>query len=120
MRQTGRPPRELVWVGSSRDDISQLPEAVKASFGYRLRQLQMYQTPADMKALRQFGAGVFELREAFERNAFRLISVVKLRKAIYVLHVFMKKSKSGIGIPREDADLIRVRLKRAQEFDAES
>ncbi len=65
----------------------------------------------------QFGPGVFELRERFERNAFRLMYVVNLRHAIYVLHVMMKKSKSGIGLPKPDEHLLRARLKRARELD---
>ena len=32
----------------------------------------------------------------------------------------MKKSKSGIGLPKRDADLIAIRLRRAQELDAET
>jgi phage-related protein len=45
--------------------------------------------------------------------------VVKLRKAVYVLYAFMKKSKSGIGLPQSDVRLIRSRLQRAQAVDAE-
>ncbi len=45
--------------------------------------------------------------------------VVNLKKAIYVLHAFMKKSKSGIGLPKPDADLIRARLQRARALDTE-
>ena len=111
--------KDLIWIGSSKDDISALPAPVKASFGYRLRQVQRGETPLDMKALSQFGAGVFELREAFERNAFRVVYIVKLERAIYVLHAFMKKSKSGIGLPKPDVELIEARLRRAQEMDAE-
>jgi phage-related protein len=47
------------------------------------------------------------------------VYVVNLEKAIYVLHVFMKKSKSGIGLPKQDAELIETRLKRALTLDAE-
>ena len=71
-----------------------------------------------MKALQQFGTGVYELRESFDRNAYRLMYVVNLKKALYVLHAFMKKSKSGIGMPKPDADLIEMRLRRARELDA--
>jgi phage-related protein len=112
-------PRPVLWLGSSKDDISALPPAVKASFGYRLRQVQEGKTPLDMKPLPQFGSGVFELREHFDKNAYRLMYVVKLKKAIYVLHVFMKKSRSGIGIPKSDVELIEARLKRAETLDAE-
>jgi phage-related protein len=76
-------------------------------------------TPLDMKPLPQFGAGVYELRERFERNACRVMYVANLNKALYVLHAFMKKSKSGIGLPRPDAELIAARLRRAREQDTE-
>ena len=75
--------------------------------------------PHDTKPLAQFGSGAFELRESYDRNAYRLMYVVRLRKAVYVLHVFMKKSKSGIGLPKPDAELIRARLQRALKSEAE-
>lgn len=112
-------PRPVVWMASSKDDISALPDPVKASFGHRLRQVQQGRTPLDTKPLPQFGGGVFELRERFDGNAYRVMYVVALRKAVYVLHAFMKKSKSGIGLPKPDADLIALRLKRAESLDAE-
>jgi phage-related protein len=112
-------PRPVIWVGGSKDDISALPGPVKASLGHRLRQVQDGETPLDMKPLAQFGTGVFELRESFDKNAYRLVYVVNLEKAVYVLHAFMKKSKSGIGLPKPDAELIQARLKRARTFDAE-
>jgi len=92
---------------------------MKASFGVKLYELQQGETPLDMKPLPQFGTGVYELRESFERNAYRLMYVVNLRKALYVLHACMKKSKSGIGLPKPDAELIEVRLRRARALDAE-
>jgi phage-related protein len=76
--------------------------------------------PLDTKPLPAFGSGVLELRERFDGNAFRTVYVVSLKKAVYVLHAFMKKSKSGIGLPKTDAALIEVRLKRARCLDAEN
>jgi phage-related protein len=111
--------KPVIWVGSGKGDISALPGPVKASFGHRLRQVQNGETPLDVKPLTQFGTGVFELRERFDRNAYRLMYVVNFEKAVYVLHAFMKKSKSGIGIPKPDTELIEARLKRAQALDAE-
>lgn len=112
--------RPIIWVASSRDDLSVLPREVKASFGVRLFELQQGKTPLDMKPLSQFGSGVCELRESFDRNAYRAVYVINLRKAIYVLHAFVKKSKSGIGLPGPDAELIETRLRRARELDAEN
>lgn len=111
--------RPIVWIAGSKDDLSALPDDVKTSFGLRLFELQRGKTPLDMKPLTQFGSGVFELREAFDGNAYRTVYVVNLGKALYVLHAFMKKSKSGIGLPKRDIELIEGRLRRAREMDAE-
>ena len=72
-----------------------------------------------MKPLPQFGTGVYELRDRFEGNDYRVMYVANLVKALYVLHAFMKKSKSGIGLPKPDAELIAARLRRAREQDTE-
>ena len=105
-------------MGSSRSNISEMPQEVKGSFGFRLLELQQGGTPLDMKPLPQFGGGVFELRDSFDGNAYRTVYVVSLGKALYVLHAFMKKSKSGIGLPKPDKELIETRLRRARELDA--
>ena len=109
--------RPVVWIGSSKRDLVALPREVKLSFGFRLYELQQGKTPLDIKPLPQFGSGVYELREGFDRNAYRMMYVVNLKRALYVLHAFMKKSKFGIGLPKPDAEVIAVRLQRARELD---
>jgi len=42
--------------------------------------------PLDIKPLSQFGSGVYEMRGRFDRNAYRMMYVVNLKKALYVLH----------------------------------
>jgi phage-related protein len=37
---------------------------------------------------------------------------------VYVLHAFQKKSKSGISTPKAEIDLLRMRLRRAEEQHA--
>jgi len=112
--------RPVVWMGSSRGDLAAMSKPVRGSFGIRLQELQRGKAVHDSKALPQLGAGVMELRESYNKNAYRLMYVLKLKKAIYVLHVFMKKSKSGIGLPKPDSVTITARLKYAQKLDAES
>ena len=118
-RMVRLPLRPVVWIGSSKTDISAMPGVVKASFGLRLYELQLGGTPLDTKPVTQFGPGVYELRERFDTNAYRVVTVVNLGKALYVLHAFMKKSKSGVSLPRPDAILIEARLKRARDLDKE-
>jgi len=111
--------RTLRWLGSSLDDLSACPPDVKRAFGYALREVQKGETPPGAVPLTQFGSGVFELKESYDGDAFRSVYVVKLKSAVFVLHVFKKKSKSGKAMPREDIAVIEHRLKRAQELDAE-
>lgn len=111
--------RDLVWLGGSLDDISDFPIDVKRAFGYALRLVQKGEMPRSAKPLAQFGAGVFELRDAYAGDAYRAVYAVKLEKAVYVLHAFKKKSKSGIAISREDVGTIAARLKRAKDIDGE-
>ena len=117
---TDAPVRPVIWIGSSKGDLSALPREVRSSFGFRLFELQRGKAPFDTKPLRQFGTGVHELRETYARNAYRAVYVVNLRKGLYVLHVFMKKSTSGIALAKRDIELIAARLRRAQELDGKN
>ena len=112
--------RNIEWLGDSKEALSFVPQPVKRSFGYGLSEIQKGRQPDDMKPMPQFGSGVFELRERFDGNAYRLMYVVKLRKAVYVLDVFMKKSTFGIGLSKHDSERIKARYRRAVEMDKES
>ena len=64
------------------------------------------------------GAGVLELIENDAGGTYRAVYTVRYATAIYVLHVFQKKSKRGRETPQRDIDLIKERLKRAEELHA--
>ena len=49
----------------------------------------------------------------------RAVYTVRFREAVFVLHVFQKKSKRGIATPKPDLDLIRERLKAARRLAEE-
>jgi phage-related protein len=40
---------------------------------------------------------------------------VRFSAAVFVLHVFQKKAKRGVATPRQDMELIRDRLKMAEQ-----
>ena len=50
-----------------------------------------------------------------DTDTYRAVYAVNLGDAIYMLHVFQKKSKRGSETPKPDMDAIRARLKQAQE-----
>lgn len=65
---------------------------------------------------RGFGsAGVLEIVEDHDGKTYRAVYTVKFAGAVYVLHAFQKKSKSGIKTPKQTITLIKERLKLAQE-----
>ena len=48
-------------------------------------------------------------------DTYRAACATSFPKAVYVLHVFKKKSKSGIATPKPARDVIRWRLATALE-----
>ena len=110
--------KPLVWVGSSLEDVREFPESVKRTVGYALYLAQAGGKHPDAKPLTGFGgAGVLEVAEDFSGDTYRAIYTVRLAGAVYVLHAFQKKATRGIATPRQDLDLIRARLQRAEELD---
>jgi phage-related protein len=83
--------------------------------GYALYQAQIGAKHDSAKPLRGFGgAGVLEIIADHVGDTFRAVYTVKFATAIYVLHAFQKKSKSGVKTRSEDLALIQRRLKAAE------
>ncbi len=84
--------------------------------GYALYQAQVGRKATTAKPLRGFGsAGVLEIIEDYQTNTYRAVYTVKFSDFVYVLHAFQKKSKKGIATPKSDIELIKRRLKSAEE-----
>jgi phage-related protein len=60
--------------------------------------------------------GIFELVLRHRGDAFRVVYAVQVGAAVWVIHAFQKKSKTGKKTPKNEIDLIRDRLKRLKEF----
>ena len=111
--------KPVVWIGRTKADLSSFPEDVKDTIGYALYIAQRGGKHADSKPLRGFGgAGVLEIVEDYAGGTYRAVYTVRFAGRIYVLHVFQKKSKTGIKTPKPEIELIRSRLKRAEEEQA--
>ena len=90
--------KQLVWVGSSKSDLLEFPSV-------------------HSKILKGFGgAGVLEIIESDDSGTFRVVYTLKIANFVFVLHAFQKKSKQGIKTPKPEIDLIKKRLKDAQEI----
>lgn len=115
--QNARLPKPLIWMGSSRKDLRGLPPDVVDTFGYALFLAQTGKRHESTKVLRGFGdATVLEVIESKAGSTYRAVYSVRFEIAVFVLHVFQKKSKSGRETPKQDMDLIVDRLKRAADI----
>jgi phage-related protein len=115
-----RPSRKpLYFVGASRKDLRKLPEEVQDVFGAALLDAQYGDRPA---GARPFGEGlpteVMKLVDDFDGDTYRAAYTVAFAECVYVLHVFKKKSKSGISTPRPDKELVLSRWRAAQQDHA--
>jgi len=116
---TDAPPlKPVTCIGSSRKDVRALPAPVQDTIGYALHLAQLGGKHRDAKALAGFGgASVQEIVVDYDRDTYRAVYTVRFAERIYVLHVFKKKSKSGIAMPKSDRELIERRLKQVQEME---
>jgi len=108
--------RPLVWIGSSRKDLKLFPAEVRDVMGYALYQAQVGRKALSAKPLAGFGgASVLEIVEDYRTDTYRAVYTVKFSELVYVLHAFQKKAKKGIDTPKRDIDLIKRRLRAAEE-----
>lgn len=104
------------WIASSREDLRDLPRDVRRDIGFALDAAQSGSRHPSAKPLKGFGgASILEIVEDYVGDTYRAVYTVRFSEAIYVLHVFKKKSKSGIKTPKHEIDLIKMRLIRAKE-----
>ncbi|CAN7764054.1 addiction module toxin RelE [Ensifer sp. NM-2] len=116
MKPAAPTPKPCVFLGSSKKDLLGLPDDVRQEMGYALHEAQCGEEPLDAKALKGFGGrSIIEIVKAHDRDTFRAVYTVRFEQALYVLHVFQKKSKKGIATPKHEIDLIKQRLRDAEE-----
>lgn len=104
------------FVGGSQSDLQRFPKKVKLLVGTALTAAQLGGKHKDAKPMKGFaGASVVEIVDDFDGDTFRAVYTVRFADVVYVLHAFQKKSKKGIQTPKSDIDLIKQRLKIAEQ-----
>lgn len=109
--------KPVEWIASSLKDLKEMPEDVRRFFGVALFMAQAGGKHPDAKPLKGFsGAGVLEIVEDHDGDTYRAVYTVRFADVVYVLHVFQKKSKTGIATPQAEIEKIKARLKMAEEL----
>ena len=60
-----------------------------------------------------------EIVKDYRGDTFRAVYTLRFAGAVYVLHAFQKKSKTGRATPRRDLELIKQRLREAERIAKE-
>lgn len=112
--------KPLHWMGSSLKDVKGFPEEVKDEVGFSLYMAQRGDRAMNVVPLVGFcGTKVLETVIDSDKSTYRAVYTVKFAHAVYVLHAFQKKSVKGISTPKPDMELIRTRLRVAEQHHAE-
>lgn len=109
----GENDRRIIWNRQARKAYDSFPEEVRDGFAKALEEARLGQHPAIADPYgRPLGAGYYKLKDDGARsNTYRAVYYTKHQEAIYVLHAFQKKSKSGKADPPEEVVTARARAK---------
>ncbi len=107
--------RKVLWVGSSKADLKRFPDAVLDRVGFAIYQAQTGLRHRDAKPLKGLGSRVLQVAMRHGGDAYRAVYTVRFQFAVYVLHAFQKKAKRNIATPRKELDLVRRRLRTAEQ-----
>ncbi|TDK37645.1 type II toxin-antitoxin system RelE/ParE family toxin [Rhizobium deserti] len=101
--------KPLVFLGDALDRLRDFPETARKEAGVQLHKIQLGLEPSDWKPMTTVGTGVREVRIRDEMGAFRIIYVTRIEDAIFVLHVFHKKTQQTA---KRDMDIAASRLRQ--------
>ena len=74
----------------------------------------------DAKPLKGLGAHVLEVVSRHDGDTYRAVYTVRFKAAVYVLHAFQKKARRGTATPKQEIDLVKHRLKAAEQHYTET
>ena len=111
--------RPVAWLGDSKKQLKKMPEDVQKQMGGELYLAQAGMMPPHAKPLKEIGRGVFEIKDDYDTNTYRLVYAVRIGTRLYVLHAFQKKSNTGIATSKKDVEMIARRYKDACAMEKE-
>lgn len=110
-----RDTKPISWIEAARKDVETFPDGTQLERERALTIVAEGRHPDIAKPLTGIGTGVFEVALRFRTNAYRVVYAVQPGDAVWVVHAFQKKSKTGIKTPKAEIDLARERIRRLKE-----
>lgn len=110
-----RDARPVSWIKAARKAFEAFPLEAQDDILAALTVAADGGFPGNAKPLKDLGSGVYEIALRHRTDAYRAVYTVQFKDALWVVHAFQKKSKSGIKTPKQDIDVILDRIKRLKE-----
>lgn len=104
--------KPIYWIGTSKEELCSFPQEARRKAGFQLRAIQKGQKPSDFKPMPIIGKGVEEIR-VWTGNTYRIFYVARFPEAVYILHVFGKKTQKTA---QEDIELGQKRYQQMIQF----
>ena len=99
--------KPLEFIGSSQEDLRSFSAEARRAAGFEFSFVQQGLMPSDCKSMKEVGPGAMEIR-IHALGEWRVIYVAKFADAVYILHVFQKKTQKT---RKEDIELARKRYR---------
>jgi phage-related protein len=96
------------FLGDSLKRLRAFPEGARHDVGYQIWRVQVGEAAEDYKPMPTIGPGVEEIRVRDVTGAYRVIYTARFADAVYVLHVFQKKTRAT---SRADIEIAGQRFK---------
>ncbi|MGA3028746.1 MAG: type II toxin-antitoxin system RelE/ParE family toxin [Bryobacteraceae bacterium] len=103
--------KPIQWLGDSRDRLRRFPQAARREVGYQLSLIQAGRSASDWKPIPVVGPGVIEIRVHAE-GEYRVFYAAKFEDAVWVLHVFARKTRKASSL---DVELGKKRYRELLE-----
>lgn len=111
-----RDTRPISWVKAALKDFQKFSKGAQLEIRRALTVAAEGSKAENAKPMKGLGSGVFEIALKYRNGAYRVVYALQIGEAIWVVHAFQKKSKTGIKTPRQNIDLIKKRIKDLKAF----
>ena len=106
--------KDVVFIGSSLDDLRAMPVEVQDAFGYAIHLAQAGETHPDAKSFVHGSDRLMEVVARFDGDAFRAFYSIKIGALVYVLHCMQKKSPRQSETPKPALEALTARVAAAK------
>jgi phage-related protein len=100
-----RDTRPISWVRACRKEFEAFPDAARLEVERALTVAAEGRKADIAKPMKGLGSGIYEIALRFRNDAYRVVYALQLGEAIWVVHAFQKKAKTGVKTPKHEIEV---------------